>query len=537
MIFSRCSGLLVLAALAGCDRKEPPPSPPAVPIASSSPVDAAQARAQVEERACRERIDRLVALPALPGAPGFEGKRIDLLGRSKGEPVVFLRPPRFEQDLPLRLSLIRDEMRRKSPWLGIPKAFEQLRYFPQDLRRLFLAEGYVYSESPAEAAVLIDVLTFGRLFRESELWVARGGGTFRVIRDKHGTYRHADGPQQGEEAMLLFGDRVAASAAELSPRLHRDLTALVEAHHPDQVRLDRLTEQGAVGALRYGERWVPAALEDDGARYTLGCLATPPEHRAEVEGQRAANAQRSGSLQRLREAIHAMVEERLRFDEPLEEVGQQDGSLRPLWKWTYDHGGTSYSFNGVGYPVFDGKGRPHPPQVCIDFVLDAYERASGSWFQGADQPRKRALGSIDFDATDLRNRRSAAEVVSFASAHPEMFEVWSLPEEERVPFGRRSDFFAYIGQHAGRFQVGNAVVIHGMKDDGLPHYHSFLIESVDPLTGFPYRLAGNAGRPRLQSWEGVMRSAPRRSIRHVLIPRATWLGAALPPKSTPLAER
>jgi hypothetical protein len=60
---------------------------------------------------------------------------------------------------------------------------------------------------------------------------------------------------------------------------------------------------------------------------------------------------------------------------------------------------------------------------------------------------------------------------------------------------------------------------------------------VDPITGFPYRLAGNAGRPRLQSWEGVLRGAPRRSVRHVLIPRTTWLGAVLPAKSTPVAER
>jgi hypothetical protein len=192
MIFSRCSALLVLVALAGCERTGAPPSPSVAPVASS-PADAARERAQAEERACRERLGQIIERPRLPGAPGFEGKRVELLGRGKGEPVVFLRTPRFEQDLPLRLSLIRDEMRRKSPWLGIPRAFEQLRYFPQDLRRLFLAEGYVYSESPAEAAVLIDVLTFGRLFREPELWVARGGETFRVVRDKQGAYRHADG--------------------------------------------------------------------------------------------------------------------------------------------------------------------------------------------------------------------------------------------------------------------------------------------------------------------------------------------------------
>lgn len=492
--------------------------------------------AQREEQECRAQIDRWNTLPALPGAPGFEAKRRELLGRAKGEPIVFLRAPRFEQELPLRLSLLREEMRRKSPYLGIPKVMEQLRYFPSDLRRIFLAEGYVYSESPAEAAVLIDVLKLGRLFREPELWLARGGETLQVLRDRYGTYRYAGGAQKGEEASLLFGDRVAIQASELVPRLHRDLTTLVDKYHVDQVRLDRLTEQGAVAALRFGEHWVPAALKEDGKRYDLSCMAIPASQRSEILSQQSANALRAGSIARLKNAIHQMVDERLRFDEPLEEVGQQDGSLRPVWQWAYLHDATTYSFNGVGYRVFDNKGRPHPPQVCIDFVLDVYERAGGGWFQDVNQPRQRTQGTIHLDELDLRNRRSVAEFVSFAEKHPEIFEVWSLPEEERIPFARRQDFFAYIERHSARFREGNIVAIHGLKDDGLPHHHSFLIEAEDPITNFPFRLAGNAGRPRIQSWEGVMRSAPRRSIRHTIQPQATWLKEVLPPQVTPPAS-
>jgi hypothetical protein len=227
-----------------------------------------------------------------------------------------------------------------------------------------------------------------------------------------------------------------------------------------------------------------------------------------------------------------MVAERLRFDEPLEEVGQQDGSLRPLWRWAYDHGGDGYSMNGVGYRVFDLQGRPSPPQVCIDFVLDAYERASGTWFRANSDGRERTRGSVDFE-NGLVNRRSAAEFVKFAEAHPEMFRTWTPAEDERVIYGRRADFFASLVANESRFHVGDAIVIHGPKADGLPHYHSFLIDAIDPIAGIPYRLSGNAGRPRYSSWEGVMRSAPMRSIRHVVSPELTWLVAAMPtPKDT-----
>lgn len=40
-----------------------------------------------------------------------------------------------------------------------------------------------------------------------------------------------------------------------------------------------------------------------------------------------------------------MVGEALPFDEPKTEEGQQDGNLRPAWRWAYTHGWDSYTFN------------------------------------------------------------------------------------------------------------------------------------------------------------------------------------------------
>lgn len=519
-----------LSVAAGCaepagetrGRVEPMPAASTV-----APSTSASAAAPGQASACAGRLAELSSTPALPGAPGFEARRAELLGRAKGEAIVFLRVPAEADDLDPQLSYLRARLTKGSPYITVPQALAAVRYFPDKARRLFLREGYLYAESPELATVLVEVLRVGHFFKEPDALILRGGSILRVKRDKDGVFRHVDGDLAGDEAMLLFGDRLGTTEAELLPPLHRDLAAIGERDAPDRVTITRLTAHGAAATARWGDVTVPAVLDDDGRQLTLACV-DDSSGAAGLAALREAARARSAALVPVRRAVRQMVKEKLRFDEPLKEVGQQDGSLRPLWRWSYDHGGDGYSFNGVGYAVFDVDGRPQPPQVCVDFVLDAYERASGTWYADKAGTRERTKGGIDFEATDLKNRRSAAEVTKFALAHPESFEVWSPADEERVPFGRRGDFFASLTSNADRLRVGDIVVIHGFKSDGQVHYHSFLIDAKDPLTGVPHKLAGNAGRPRVQTWEGVMRSAPLRSIKHVLSPRTSWLASSLP---------
>ncbi len=476
---------------------------------------------------CRARRDALLTQPALPGAPTFESRRAELLGRAKGEAIVFLRAPEATTELEPRFRYLAEEARGRTPVLGVPRALATLRYFPDAARAVFLREGYLYADSPELAAVLVDQLRIGHLFKERTVFIARGKDIFAVTRGDWG-YKHDDGPWKGEEAQILLGDRLARTREELTAPLHRALSPVVDAEAPDRLRIDRLVEGGAAASLRYDGVWVSAVLEDDGASLRVACTVRPGEpERERVEARRAENLRRAAALRRVRESVRTMVVEKLRFDEPLKEEGQQDGSLRPLWKWAYDHGDRGYSFNGVGYAVFDVEGRPAPPQVCVDFVLDAYERASGTWWEGATAERRRTAGAIDFEELGIKNRRSAAELAKFAASRPDLFEVWSPEDAERVPFGRRTDFFAALTKNDARLHDGDIVIIHGLKSDGQMHYHSFLIDAVDPISGAPFLLAGNAGRPRLQTWEGVMRSAPLRSIRHVLSPRTDFLARSI----------
>ncbi len=251
--------------------------------------------------------------------------------------------------------------------------------------------------------------------------------------------------------------------------------------------------------------------------------------REELAAVRALIKRRAALMRVKQRAIAQQVEEALPFDEPRTEIGQQDGNLRPAWIWAFNHGWDSYTFNDDGYAVFDASGRPLIPQVCIDFITDTLERTSGTWWTARTDARQRVRGLLDFNELGVKNRRSVQVVADFAYEHPELFDVYELPAEERHPFIFRGRFFGYLYEHRDRFRVGDVVTIHGPRNNGVVSWHSFFIYETDPITGMPTLVAGNAGKPRIRTWENELRSSPRRSIKHRLRPRLEWLESFVTP--------
>jgi hypothetical protein len=224
-----------------------------------------------------------------------------------------------------------------------------------------------------------------------------------------------------------------------------------------------------------------------------------------------------------RAVIQQQIDEDLPFDEPHTEYGQQDGKLRQEWTWAYRFGRTHFDFNDDRYRVFDWQGRPRVPQVCIDFITDTWERSSGSWYRPRGEQRSRVHGRLDLTGYGIDNVRSVESLVDFASRHPEWFEVRHLPEEERIPLIRRTDFYDYLFSHRDDFRPGDVVTILGLRDDQKLHYHSFFVYGADPVTGMPIMVAANAGRPRVRAWDVEMANAPLRSIKTRIRPRIEWL--------------
>ena len=500
----------------------------APPVASAAPdlEGVARSTRDREREACASMRAGFESLPALPGAPDLESQRHQVLGRAKGWPVVFLREPAADRaDLSPYLAALAESLRdpkRVQGAVGTLKAMASYRR--NEVRSIVLPEGYFYASSPSVAQQMVVTFLLQTLFNERELWILRGSDVLHLVKVPLG-YQYEDGPEAGQAASILLFDRVATSRDELFPSLHLDFVQAAQEAGFDRLRIERLTSEGVTASVRAGPDgpWVPAAFTRGDARATLACEMVTEADAKAVEAFRREARVRLHAVGKLREAALQEAAEQLPFDEPKEEVGQQDGSLRPVWNWTYAHGGESYSFNKIGYPVFDAKGRPHPPQVCVDFILDTYERASGTWYHGQKEARERTAGALDFDKLEIPNRRSLDAVVTFFREHPGMFDVWDLADEERVRLAEGNAFFGKLAEQADRLGAGNVVVIHGPRG-GEAHYHSFLVILNDPVTGMPVMLAENAGKPRFRSWYSAMQNAPLRSIRHVMRPTAEWLG-------------
>jgi hypothetical protein len=517
---------LAALLLFGCDRKQDPqPSEPA-PVRDESPkaTTSQGEKAAPDDRAallCRERFAKIAALPVRE-----EDRRLraETLARARAEPVFFLSEPIS----PKPSSPVAQQWRRRLEasnglWDAFDRLIDRFTKEPSILREVILTDGYLYTRSPELAALFANHLTLGLLFREPVLELTRGTVRRRLIRSEKGGYEYLDGPDHGKPAKLLLFDRVSVEGEKLGPARHVDLRAITARLAADEIFVTGSSESELAVELSYASERVQAVLARRGDGVELGCEALFDRQRDEVEARRKLHTRERRVQAALGEVIRQQVDEGLPFDEPKTEDGQQDGKLRPEWRWAYRHGRSRYEFNGDSYWVFDRNGRPHVPQVCIDFITDTFERASGTWWRERGAPRERTLGDLDFDDFSLENKRSVEKFIEFATSRSDAFEVYAVPPEERVALMNRSRFFGDLYSKRASYRVGDVVVIYGLRDDEKLHYHSFFVYESDPLTGMPTLVASNAGRPRIRTWENEMQNAPRRSVVARIRPRLSWL--------------
>jgi hypothetical protein len=504
--------------LVGC-HTEPAPVPAASASATVSVEDVDR-----ELLTCQADLASFRRGPNLPGAPAYEARRSEILGRARGEPVDWLKEPASTPDSELSKAALetRRALLKAPPFRRIKTSRERLSTDKPALRQLVLREGYVYASDPSEALALITLLDLQKLFDEPKIFLERGGVIHELTRvdGKFPVYRHTDG-RTGE---LLFADRLALTRKELEKPLHRELRSAAREIGFDRARVLERREGGLYAELRFGETWIRTLLVATGPRLGLGCFDAPKAERASVHAWLGKEAKRRNALGQLHAAIDEELREALPFDRPREEeTADRDGQLRPNWRWAFEHGQSWFSFDEKSYPVFDTEGRPHPPQVCVDFVLDSFERASGTWFQKTSTGAARVVGRLDFDAKGIKNRRSVLAFEKFAEENPSVFTHSRFRPEERIPFGERERFFAFLSKNADRFRPRDIVAIQGRKADGNIHQHAILIEDTDPVSGFPDALADQMKRPRRRTWEGIMAEAPLRSLLFHVRPADTIL--------------
>lgn len=469
----------------------------------------------------------VLAAPAVPGVPALEASRARFFTRIKAEPVLFVRPPEYtDEGVTLTVEGYRQMLlSRKNPFGIVSKILSESEGFPKQARSAFLRDGYLYAEDAQTGEWLANLVQPQQLFGQDRIWIQRGDEVLHAER-RRGQFFYTDGILEGQRARFILFDRAGASD-EPGPPVHRDVRSLRHRIHFDRMDLRHVTEDHIVANLLYGPWWVPSVLKTDGAHVELECEIMSPSLRADVERVREDADRRERAFQSLRRVMLAEVDEALPFDEPRHEYGfQLDGTLRGRWLQAYTAGRRKYEFNRDEYLVFDAKGRPVVPEVCVDFLTDTLERASGTWFRPRGEPPGRILGKLDFDSipgVDRTEMRRAPGFVAFAKERSDAFEV--LDDPEQIELGDEDAFYAYLEAHLSDFTLGDAVLIKGKVpwDRRFVHFHSFFIYETDPVTGMPIVILGNAGRPTLRIWETEVRRTPKRAIVHRIRFKTPWL--------------
>ncbi len=469
--------------------------------------------------ACEARWAALERAPAEPGTRELGERRAAFLGRARGAMTYLVRPPRPDESEASKQG--RERLAKDLPGTRMTRFVARNKHDRAGLRGVVMREGYLFADQPEDAFELEQRVKLTDLFDEDRLVLDRGEETFTLERKagKHPEYVFADGPRAGKTATILFLDRVRPEGAAAGPPVHRDVVGLARRVGFDRVGIERATERGLLARLRFGETTARAVLESSGAKLDLACLAEPRAVRDRVRAHQEATAWRRAAEARLRAAVTAQLDDALPFDRPRDEKGpDKDGSLRPHWMSAYLSGRHGFEVDGQRYTVYLPDGRPHPPQVCVDFVLDSYERAAGGWFRPRGEKPARIRGALSFADYETQSR-GVIGFGQFAEKRAELFDVRRFEGAERIPFGRRDDFFRFLSEHAHEFRAGDVLAIQGLKRDDRVHQHAILLEEVDPLTGFPAAMADQMKVPRRRTWEGIMGEAPKRSLLYRARPR------------------
>jgi len=531
-VFRRAALLAVAALLAcACERAsdEPParpavaretePRPPLVPPAPPTP-------------SCEERIRGTLSEPALPGTPELDAARADLFANVKAEPVIFVRPPGPDPEATAKARAHAALLRTtRAPWGVLQRMLSELSTDRVLARQALLREGYLYADEPRLALALYAHVSTHHLFDEPRIWIQRGERKRWAIRNKD-RYVWEDGDESAGPVRLLMFDRVGVT--EPSEELHRDFRSLRERLYFERVALRHLGARAIVANLRYGTLWIPTLLRSEGARLDLECEMVPERSVAELGVFRDKAARRQRALHGLRRAMLAQIQEGLVFDEPKTEIGQQDGHLRMAWEAAYKAGRRDFKFNDDEYRVFGKGGRPMPPQVCVDFLIDTLERASGTWWYPRGETPGRMAGKLQLETRERRELRSTRRFIEYAREKSDWFEVHDPGRREKVEIGRLQRLTRVLSRHADDYAPGDMVVIHGWTpwDELERHYHTFFIYESDPVTGFPLAVVGNAGRPSMRVLRTEANRTPKRNIVARVRPRLEWLESiVVPPES------
>ena len=386
-------------------------------------------------------------------------------------------------------------------------------------RQIVLRDGYLFTEDHHLARYVFKDVSLPDLFRERTIFLQRGDEIMRLKR-RRDRYVRADGPLRNHTVGIFPLDRVALTRAALDNPRHWELDTVRFGLGLHTLSLEEGADITPFRSTFLSGEELGGFLFRHGGQTAVVVAGIPPARWKELHD---GNRERMDARMKILAAAEKFTQERIRFDEPEVEIGQQDGLLREAWYRAYRNRKLQYEVNGVTYDVFGFRGTPKPPQVCIDFLMDSVERAFGHWWRREGRMPGRDKGRVRWSNYEGLRRRSVRGVIQFAAETPEIFEAYGVPKEEEVPYRDTERFYRNLEEFPVDFQEADMIMIWGYKNDGKRHYHSFFVHRIDPIDGFPIVLSDNAGVAAVRVWHDIMRRAPRRYIHHRIRIRDDWL--------------
>jgi len=380
------------------------------------------------------------------------------------------------------------------------------------LRRILLSDGYLFEDRFEVARIIAKEVSLSDFFDEPTIYRETDGAIEALTRSGDDYLDSA-----GARAKLLLNTRVAIDPAGLAAPRHLDAGFIARTAGARRVvPVARYADSALVELVYADDTRIRAVIGREGPQTVIRCAEGGVDAVPEAALRNALFHQ---WIDRLSDAAQQMVDERLDFDEPENEpdTEQEDGKLRIEWEKAYLRRQKTFFYRELEYDVYDRSGNPTPPQVCIDFIVDTWERASGNWYRRRGGPPGRTEGSLDFNSITGLNTRHTPSMLDFAAGGNAFLERFDVPQSCRVPFRQHARFADAVAQTAAQIREGDVLVIHGLREeDQEEHYHTALVLAVCPITGMPLILADNAGRSQIRTLASTMRSAPRRMIKHLL---------------------
>ena len=431
--------------------------------------------------------------------------------RANITPVVYLKKPTRTKQATAS-SIARALVQHASVHKEILRIKRRYRDDQEMMRRIFLAEGYFFEDRERIATTISKEIHLTDLFTKDIVYRLRGD-KLTVLRKNNEDYVD----EQGHRASIRLNDRVSTTRASLFPQLHLDM---------EEVRNRTGAVRTEVVAVRKKDATITLHFPNGESRISLISLKDGKTSVSCIGGDQTSLASLRSTTHnfwirhhRVIESAEALVKERPLFDEPKDEGEevQEDGELRLAWKEAYRNRKKTFWYREVEYNVFDRKGNPVPPEVCVDFIIDTWERASGTWYTPRGAKPHRTDGDIDFYALEGLSRRYISGILNFALKSNSPFERYDIPRRDWVPLEERRKFVKKLKKNTIHYQEGDLLVIHGLREEDMAeHYHTVLVLRTDPTTGIPTSVADNQGRPRISTLIQAMRAAPKRSIKHRL---------------------